>query len=142
MTTNSSGIDFFLVPNEVYVPFETDCIFENPQVTIRSTLSELSPPPHSSLPKTISVKEPDDCIIAYASCIPGLNVSMIVELETYNLDKDGKKITSQMAKLKFQCFCSFTRSFTSYSSQFGHFYAARTRQMLSRYTFSWPYYLS
>lgn len=88
--TNSSAFGFFIAPITTEVSPEI-CILDNPHITIISTLAGLSPPPQSSLHKTISVTKPNQYVVVFANCVPQTSVSMIVHFESYNLDSNGKK---------------------------------------------------
>lgn len=88
--TNSSHFGFFVAPVETHI-IPNACILDNPGITILSTLSELSPPPQSSVHKTISITNPDEYVFMFANCAIETSVSMIVHFEIYNLDSNGKK---------------------------------------------------
>ncbi|KAI8553538.1 hypothetical protein RHMOL_Rhmol05G0023900 [Rhododendron molle] len=83
------------------------CILESPNLIPRlfqpiATFAELSPPPQSSVGKTLPippftvnnetrpVHSPNHLGIYFSNCEPNTSVSMQVHVETYNIDRDGK----------------------------------------------------
>ncbi|KAF7143183.1 hypothetical protein RHSIM_Rhsim05G0008400 [Rhododendron simsii] len=112
---NSSRIGFFFrdLYALVYYGFVIigqegkTCIVESPHLIPGlfqpiATFAELSPPPHSSISKTLPipaftvnnetrpVHSPDHLGIYFSNCEPNTSISMHVHVETYNVDQDGK----------------------------------------------------
>ncbi|XP_058215776.1 protein CANDIDATE G-PROTEIN COUPLED RECEPTOR 7-like [Rhododendron vialii] len=112
---NSSRIGFFY--GELYalqyygfvVLFQErkTCILESPTLIPGgfapiATFAELSPPPQSSISKTLPIPaftvnnetrpihSPDHLGIYFSNCEPNTSVSMNVHVETYNIDRNGK----------------------------------------------------
>ncbi|XP_058215705.1 protein CANDIDATE G-PROTEIN COUPLED RECEPTOR 7-like [Rhododendron vialii] len=112
---NSSRIGFFFgdlsaikIYGLVLRPQERKpCILESPNLIPRAfqpiaTFAELSPPPQSSISKTLPIPafvlnnktlpipSPDHLGIFFLNCEPNTSLSMNVHIETYNLDRNGK----------------------------------------------------
>ncbi|XP_058215780.1 protein CANDIDATE G-PROTEIN COUPLED RECEPTOR 7-like [Rhododendron vialii] len=112
---NTSRIGFFfgdLYALEYYGMVILDqegktCILESPNLIPGlfqpiATFAELSPPPQSSVSKTLPippftvnnetrpVHSPDHLGIYFSNCEPNTSVSMHVHVETYNIDRNGK----------------------------------------------------
>ncbi|XP_058215775.1 protein CANDIDATE G-PROTEIN COUPLED RECEPTOR 7-like [Rhododendron vialii] len=91
----------------IYFEEGKTCILESPNLIPGgfepiATFAELSPPPHSSISKTLPipaftvnnktrpVHSPDYLGIYFSNCEPNTSVSMHVHVETYNIDRNGK----------------------------------------------------
>lgn len=95
---NLSSFGFFLIRDESFSKILNEseytnkfCMLSSHYVTLVLRLDHFSEPEDKTYHGSIIVDEPDEYNLVFSNCQPEFEVSMIVQMEMYNIYKNGEK---------------------------------------------------